>query len=115
MALDERLAERVGDLILARPDVTVRRMFGGMGWMIAGNMAVGVMSTGNLLVRLAPDEVPAALRDPSVHEFGRPGMKPMRGFVIVDADAVEDDAALAEWVDRGAARASELPPKYPRP
>ena len=44
-----------------------------------------------------------------MHEFGRPGAKPMKGFVIIDPEALADDAVLAEWVERGAARASELP------
>ncbi len=85
-------------------------MFGGVGWMIGGNMAVGVMSTGGLVVRVAPEEVDEAIAEPHVHEFGRPGSKPMKGFVIVDPEAL-DDATLASWVDRGAERALELPPK----
>src|SRR5918997_6087823 len=111
MAYDEKLAERVRELIAARPEVTERKMFGGLGWMVSGNMACGVMSTGGLLVRMDPDEVPAALREPHVHEFGREGAKPMRGFVIVDAEAIEDDDALERWIDEGAARAASLPPK----
>ena len=46
-----------------------------------------------------------------MHEFGRPGAKPMKGFVIVEPEGLTDDAALAEWVERGAARAMELPAK----
>ena len=46
-----------------------------------------------------------------MHEFGRPGAKPMKGFVLIDPEALADDAALAHWVDRGAERALELPPK----
>lgn len=108
--MDEHLAARIRDLIQARPDVVEKKMFGGVGWMLGGNMAVGVMSTGGLLVRLAPEEVVEAITDPHVHEFGRPGAKPMKGFVVVDQEVL-DDATLAEWVDRGAARALELPPK----
>ena len=111
MAYDEKLADRVRELIAARPEVTERKMFGGLGWMVSGNMACGVMSTGGLLVRMDPDEVPAALREPHVHEFGREGAKPMKGFVIVDAESVEDDDALERWIDEGAARAASLPPK----
>ncbi len=111
MAYDEHLAERVRELISARPGVSERKMFGGIGWMLGGNMAVGVMSDSRLMVRMEPEEVEAACRDAHVHEFGREGAKPMKGFVVVDADSVEDDAVLADWVDRGAARASALPPK----
>jgi hypothetical protein len=86
-------------------------MFGGLGWMLNGNMAVGVMRQNQLVVRMDPEEVAAAIREPHVSEFGRPGAKAMSGFVIVDPAALEDDAALADWVERGAARALELPPK----
>jgi TfoX/Sxy family transcriptional regulator of competence genes len=111
MAYDERMAERVRELITARPEVTERKMFGGIGWMLAGNMAVGVMSTGGLIVRVDPDEADAWLSDPHVGEFGREGAKPMNGFVVVDPDALENDAELERWIDVGAARAASLPPK----
>jgi hypothetical protein len=110
MAYDEQLAGRIRDLIQARPGVVEKKMFGGVGWMLGGNMAVGVMSSGGLLVRMAPEEVDEALTEPHVNEFGRPGAKPMKGFVIVDQEVL-DDATLAQWVDRGAARAQELPSK----
>jgi hypothetical protein len=110
MAYDERLAGRIRDVIQARTGVVEKKMFGGLGWMLNGNMAVGVMSTGGLLVRMPPDEVAEAVADPHVHEFGRPGSKPMKGFVIVDPEVL-DDATLGEWVDRGAERALELPAK----
>jgi TfoX/Sxy family transcriptional regulator of competence genes len=111
MAYDEQLAERVRDLVAPRDGVTEKKMFGGIGWMLNGNMAVGVMSKGGLLVRIDPDETDAVLREPGVSTFGREGAKPMKGMVIVDADTIEDDATLADWVDRGAARASAMPPK----
>jgi TfoX/Sxy family transcriptional regulator of competence genes len=111
MAYDEHLAARISELIHARPGVTERKMFGGMGWTIGGNMAVGVMREDHMVVRLPPEEIAEAIKEPHVHEFGRPGAKPMKGFVLIDPEALTDDAALAHWVDRGAARASELPPK----
>jgi hypothetical protein len=111
MAYDEQLAARISDLMHARPGVVERKMFGGMGWTIGGNMAVGVMRTDHLVVRLPPEEVEEAIREPHVHEFGRPGTKPMKGFVLIEPEAVADDAALADWVERGAARAMELPAK----
>jgi hypothetical protein len=110
MAYDEQLAAHVSEVIHQRPGVSERRMFGGLGWMIGGNMACGVMRTDRLIVRIAPEEVDEAIREPHVHEFGRPGSKPMKGFVMIDPEAL-DDAELAHWVHRGAARASELPPK----
>jgi TfoX/Sxy family transcriptional regulator of competence genes len=111
MAYDERLAERIREVIQARPDVTERKMFGGLGFMIGGNMACGVMSTDNLIVRIDPEETAEAIKEPHVSEFGRPGSKPMKGFVLVAPEGFEGDADLARWVDRGAARAAELPPK----
>src|SRR3712207_4933474 len=98
MAYDEQLAERVRDVLAVRPEVSERKMFGGLGWMIGGNMACADMSDGGLLVRIDPDEVPAPLAEPHVSEFGREGAKPMRGFVRVDPDGLVDDDALARWV-----------------
>ena len=111
MAYDEELAARVRELIEARPGVVERKMFGGLGWMIGGNMAVGVMRNDQLVVRIEPEESEAALREPHVHRFGRPGRKAMTGFVLVEPEGVEDDAALERWVDVGAARAASMPPK----
>ena len=111
MAYDEEMAERVREQITARPGVVERKMFGGLGWMIGGNMAVGVMSDNQLIVRIEPEETAAALREPHVHEFGRPGSKPMTGFVLVEPEGFEADADLARWVDVGAARAASMPPK----
>jgi hypothetical protein len=79
--------------------------------MIGGNMAVGVMRENELVVRIEPEEVEVACREPHVHEFGRVGRKPMKGFVLVEPAGVEEDAALARWVDVGAARAASMPPK----
>ena len=111
MAYDEQLAARVRELMAARPGVVERKMFGGMGWMIGGNMACGVMREDHLIVRIEPEEVDEAIREPHVHEFGRPGRKAMTGFVLVEPAGVEDDAELARWVECGAQRASELKPK----
>lgn len=111
MAYDEGMAERVREAMSARPDVSERKMFGGLGWMIGGNMAVAVMSTGGLIVRMHPDDVADAVKEPHVGTFGREGAKPITGFVLVEPEGLEDDAELARWVDAGAARASALPPK----
>src|SRR5215213_8115663 len=99
MAYDEQLAARVREMMAARPDVVERKMFG-------GNRAVGVMRETELVVRIEPEETEAACREPHVHEFGRPGRKPMTGFVLVEPAGVESDADLARWVDVGAARAA---------
>jgi hypothetical protein len=74
-------------------------------------MAVGVMRETELVVRIEPEETEAACREPHVHEFGREGRKPMRGFVLVEPEGVEGDAELERWVEVGAARAASMPPK----
>src|SRR3954452_20821489 len=111
MASGNQLAARLSDLLQVRPGVVERKMFGGIGWMLGGNMAVGVMREDHMVVRLAPEEVEDAIRAPHMHEFGRPGTRPMKGFVLIEPEALADDAVLAEWVERGAARALELPTK----
>ncbi|HEX6024097.1 MAG TPA: TfoX/Sxy family protein [Solirubrobacter sp.] len=110
MAYDERLAERIRNVISARPGVVERKMFGGIGWMINGNMAVGVMRTDKLCVRIDPDDTEAFLRELHTSEFVRPGGKPMTGFLLVEPSEL-DDATFARWVDVGAQRALALPPK----
>ena len=97
-------------MINARPGVVERKMFGGVGWMINGNMAVGVMRRDKLCVRIDPEDTEAFLREPHVSEFARPGRKPMTGFLLVEASEL-DDETFARWVDIGADRALELPPK----
>jgi hypothetical protein len=79
MAYDEQLAERVREVVTARPGVEERKMFGGLGWMLGGNMACGLMADG-LLVRIDPGDVEDACREPHVREFGFPGRRPMSGF-----------------------------------
>src|SRR3954468_14872659 len=106
MAYDEQLAARISELMHARPGVVERKMFGGLGWTIGGNMAVGVMREDHMVVRIDPSETADAITEPGVAEFGAPGKKPMRGFVVVDPGTLEDDAVLARWVDRGADRAA---------
>jgi TfoX/Sxy family transcriptional regulator of competence genes len=90
------------------PGVTERKMFGGIAWMLEGNMAVGLMKTG-MLVRLG-DQVEAALSEPHT---SRPmmGDRPMKGMVVVAPDGVETDEQLAAWVGRGSDVARSLPPK----
>ena len=110
MDAQQHLADRIREVISARPDVVEKKMFGGLAFMLRGNMAVGVMSTGGLLVRVEPEEVEALIREPGVGTFGREGAKPMKGFVEVDAEDL-DDTEFAAWVERGADRALSLPPK----
>ena len=110
MAYDEALAERVRGALTDVDGVTERKMFGGIGFMVSGNMAAGVSSKCDLIVRLGPDEYESALDEPGARAFDMTG-RPMTGWLLVAPDAVADDAALRSWVERGAAFASSLPPK----
>ena len=108
MAYDEDFAERVRRIA---PDLPERKMFGGLAWMMNGNMAVAVMGMGGLLVRVDPEDMDELFAQPGVGPFGREGAKPMTGFVRVDESAVADDEDLRRWVDAGVAWAATLPPK----
>jgi TfoX/Sxy family transcriptional regulator of competence genes len=106
VAYDEELAERVRAQLDGEPGVTERKMFGGIAWMLEGNMAVGLMKTG-MLVRLG-DQVEEALSEPHT---SRPmmGDRPMKGMVVVAPEGVETDEQLAAWVGRGSDVARSLP------
>jgi TfoX/Sxy family transcriptional regulator of competence genes len=109
MAYDEKLADRVRDLLSARSEVSERKMFGGIAFMVAGNMACGVLGE-ELIVRLGDEEGEKALTEEGVRPFDFTG-KPMKGIVYVSPERVTDDAGLTEWVDAGADFAASLPPK----
>ena len=109
MAYDERLAERVLDILGPEPSLVRRHMFGGVAVMLQGNLACGVLGN-DLMVRVPKDEYEAALARPHVREMDFTG-RPMRGWVVVGPEATEDDASLQDWVATGAAYALSLPPK----
>jgi TfoX/Sxy family transcriptional regulator of competence genes len=109
VAYDEGLATRVRDLIGDRPGVAERKMFGGLAFLLNGNMACGVHGH-ELIVRLAADATDAALSEPGTRLFDITG-RPMKGWLLVDADAHAEDDDLRRWVDRGVAYAGTLPPK----
>jgi TfoX/Sxy family transcriptional regulator of competence genes len=109
VAYSEELARRIRDVIGGRDGVTERKMFGGVGWMVNGNMACGTMGD-DLLVRLDRDDSDRILAEPHV-SLMQMGTRTMRGFFTVDSTAIADDAELARWIDAGAAYAASLPPK----
>ena len=109
MAYDEALAERVRALLSMREDVTERKMFGGIAWMLAGNMACGVMRE-EVIVRVAREDYERALGEPHVRQFDFTG-RPMRGFVCITPEGTAGDEGLAGWVDAGADYAGSLPAK----
>lgn len=109
MAYDEATVERVRDLLLDRPGVSERKMFGAYAFMVNGNMACGALDD-RLLVRVGPVAYEEALELPGASVFEGNG-RVMGGFVIVDAETLASDRALGEWVERGVAFAATLPPK----
>jgi TfoX/Sxy family transcriptional regulator of competence genes len=109
MAYDETLAERIRPIIAVRGEATERKMFGGITWMLQGNMACGVLD-GDIAVRLLPEDADRALEEPGTRRFDMTG-RPARGFIVVEGHAVADDVALARWVNAGADYALSLPPK----
>ncbi|WP_405592282.1 TfoX/Sxy family protein [Streptomyces sp. NBC_01092] len=109
MAYDEGLAERIRERLGADPDITEKRMFGGIAFLYQGNMAVGVTGD-DLMVRVGPDATDAALARPGARIFDMTG-RPMRGWVVVAGSAVAEDDALGAWIDEGHAFAATLPPK----
>jgi len=109
VAYSEALADRIRDVLAGREGVTERKMFGGIAFLVGGNMAVGVTDE-DLMVRLDPADAERALAEEHVRPMDFTG-RPLKGFVYVAPAGVEDDASLAEWVDAGADHAASLPPK----
>jgi|SRR5580765_3352652 len=110
MAYDRELADRIRHLVAAVPDVTEKQMFGGLAFLVGGNMAVSASGRGGLLVRVDPEESETLVADTSARLFEMRGRQ-MRGWLRVQAEDVRTPEALAAWVDRGVALASSLPPK----
>jgi len=109
MAYNEALADRIRELLAARADVSERKMFGGVAFMLAGNMVCGVLGE-ELIVRLDRDESEKALSEDGIRPFDFTG-KPMKGIVYVSPELTSDDAGLSKWVETGADYASSLPAK----
>src|SRR5215813_1847079 len=109
MAFDEKLADRVRKLLGSQDGLAEKRMFGGLAFLVNGNMSVGIHGD-ELIVRVPPETTDAALRDPGVRLFDITG-RPMKGWLLVGGDAIKKPASLAKWIRRGAEYASSLPKK----
>jgi hypothetical protein len=109
MAFDAKLAARVRAVLSRLPPLTEKEMFGGVGFLVGGNMAVGVMGS-DLLVRVGPAGHADAVRQPHVRPFALTG-RPSKGWVLVAPDGVKSAAGLKTWVERGLSFARALPPK----
>jgi hypothetical protein len=110
VAYDEELADRIRQEIGDDPDLTEKQMFGGLAFLIGGNMAIGASGQGGLLVRVDPEESDALVETTSARLMEMRGRE-MKGWLRVDAEEVPTREALAEWVDRGTAYARSLPAK----
>ena len=109
MAYDEALADRIRAALRGNEEVSERKMFGGLAFMLDGNMCCGVVKD-ELMVRLSPDEGDRALEEPGVRPMDFTG-RPMRGMVFVAPAALADDEELRGWVGRAVAFVGTLPPK----
>jgi TfoX/Sxy family transcriptional regulator of competence genes len=110
MAYDEDLANRIRELIAAEPDVTEKKMFGGLAFLIGGNMAVAASGQGGLLVRVDRHETEALVAKPHARRFEMRG-RAMDGWLRVDGEGIRTRRQLEPWVKRGAAYARSLPAK----
>lgn len=110
MAYDEELAQRIHDLLDGEPGVTSKRMFGGLGFMVDGHMAVAAGSQGSLMVRADPADGEEWADGSTVTPMEMRGRR-MSGWLLVASDGLTDDDQLQLWVDRGVAFVRTLPPK----
>jgi TfoX/Sxy family transcriptional regulator of competence genes len=110
MAYDEELAARIRALVGDRDDLTEQKMFGGLAFLVGGNMAIAASGQGGILVRVDPEESEELVATTAAEPMEMRG-RSMAGWLRVDTANVADDAALSEWVERGTAYAGSLPPK----
>ena len=110
MAYDEKLAERVRDLLADQPDLTEKKMFGGLAFLIGGNMAVAASGQGGLMVRVDPDEGEGLIATTSARPMEMRG-RSMSGWLRLDTDDVRLKRQLAKWVTLGVTYAKSLPAK----
>jgi TfoX/Sxy family transcriptional regulator of competence genes len=110
VAYDEELAARIREMLEFEPDVEEKRMFGGLAFLLSGNMAVAASGKGGLMVRVDPAETDAIVAETHAQPFEMKG-RPVDGWVRVDAEGVAGDPELREWVERGVGYARTLPAK----
>lgn len=109
MSYDEPLAQKIQDWISSLPDFEAKKMFGGIGFMLNGNMACGVYQR-YLIVRVGPDAYADVLEKPHTRPFDITG-RPMTGWVLVDPEGIAADEQLRSWVQMGIDFSLTLPAK----
>ena len=110
MAYDEDLADRIRELLGDEPGLTEMKMFGGLAFLVGGNMAVAASGQGGILVRVDPEESDALVATTNARPMEMRGRE-MQGWLRVDAEDVRDSSELAKWVERGRNYARSLPAK----
>lgn len=109
MAFDEGLAQRVREALSPRPDLTEKRMFGGLCFLLGGNMCCGIVGE-ELMLRVGPDAYEEVLAREHAREMDFTG-RAMRGMVYVGVDGLRSDKALSTWLEPAITFAGGLPPK----
>lgn len=110
MAYDTDLANRIRELIAAEANLTEMKMFGGLAFLVSGNMSVAVSGQGGLLLRVDPAQTDELLAKPHASPFVMRG-RAMDGWLRIAPEGVKTKAQLQRWVDRGVGYARTLPPK----
>ena len=110
MAYDEDLADRIRAALGPDHSVTEKRMFGGLAFLVNGNMAVAASGQGGLMLRVEPEETETLLEQPHAGPMVMRGRE-MAGWLRVDEAGVESDEDLQRWVEIGLTRAGSMPPK----
>ena len=110
MAFDEALASRIRKRLGKRRWLTEKQMFGGLAFLLNGNMCCGVHGE-EMIVRLAPEGTESALKRPHTRVFDLSGGRPMKGWLLVGGSGLSNSAALGKWVDTSVEYARSLPPK----
>jgi TfoX/Sxy family transcriptional regulator of competence genes len=110
VAYDEELAGRIREQLAGEPGITEKKMFGGLAFLLNGNMSVSASGQGGLLLRIDPAETDDALAQPHAEIMVMRG-RPMEGWIRVDPEGVASEEALAAWVRRSVGYARTLPAK----
>ena len=110
MAYDENLAQRIRDALARKKNIEEKRMFGGVGFLLNGNLLVGVRKD-SLLVRLSSEQGEEAMSEPHVTAFKITGRGSMKGWIVVSLEGVEDDDQLKDWIRRAVNFVKTLPTK----
>lgn len=109
MAFDENLSARIRKALARKKGITDKKMFGGIGFLLNGNLLVGVWKD-SLIARLGEEDGEDALKEPHVKEFDITG-RPMKNWVLVESQGIEDDDKLKKWIQRAVKFVGKLPGK----